>query len=159
MLNPLAPKETVQWGRLVGEWECISKDLMQDGSWHTSKASWTFKYAVDGFAILDIWKEKAEDKTNNTIRLGRDFTGWNIRIYNPKTKKWECIWIDNRTNTISAKWEAYEKDGDLVMHDGSGTWQITFHDITEDSFKWKYEIKNNDSQSWKTTSVIKATKI
>lgn len=155
-LNPNAPIETEQFGQLVGEWSCVSKDLLADSTTHTSKATWLFRYILDGYAIEDVWMEKVEDKTNNTIKLGRDFQGKNIRIYNPQLGEWQCVWIDNRNNSISSVWRAYYKDGAITMHDGTDNWRIVFHNIQQDSFDWKYEVKQDDN--WLTPSTIKCTR-
>ncbi len=155
--HPSAPEQTKQFGQLVGKWNCISEDLAQDGTWQTSKAIWTFKYTLDGFAIEDIWFERANDKTNNTATLGRDFTGINYRIYNPQFNNWQCVWLDNRANTMSAVWTAEQENDQIRMHDGTGNWHIIFFNITSNRFDWKYEVKQSDD-SWKLMSKIVATR-
>lgn len=157
IINPNTPKETLQFGQLVGIWQCTSWDMLKDSTWHESKAEWRFKYALDGYAIEDIWIEKKEDKTNNTIALGSDFHGKNIRIYNPKLNKWQCVWINNRNNSISPIWQAEYKDGQITMRNSSETSRIVFYDISDNSFQWKYESKVGSK--WIITSKIMATRI
>jgi hypothetical protein len=155
--NPDAPIETKQFGQLVGVWSCISEDLMPDSTFYQSRATWIFKYILDGYAIEDIWSEKKEDKTNNTLRIGRDFKGKNIRMYNLQIKKWQCVWLENRTNTIFPVWEAEYKNDEIVMHDGSGTWEIVFFNLTRNSFDWKYWTKNQDE--WSIVSKIQCSRL
>lgn len=139
-LNPKAPIETKQFGQLVGKWDVISSDSISSGGWHESKATWTFRYILDGFAVQDVWHEKAVDKTNNTINLDRDFKGTNIRVYDPIRGDWQCAWIENGANTLVAKFTANGTSTgsiEMVTPDSSGL--ITFYNIGKDHFDWKYE--------------------
>lgn len=150
-INSEAPPETKQFGQLVGNWACSTSNLQPDSTWKEGKANWEFRYTLDGFAIEDVWNVKAEDQAFQP--LGRDFTGINYRIYDPKQKKWFCVWIENRANTMTTRWEATHKEGQITMHDGTGKWRIVFFDISENVFHWKYELKQADD-SWKVVSKI-----
>jgi len=154
--DSFAVEQTKEFDQLVGTWECVSEDLQDDGSWTTSLATWDFSYALSGRAIRDVWHEREEDKTNNTATLGRDFSGLNFRIYNPHLEHWQCLWMDNRDNTISGAWQAvYDLEaGTITMNDSSQTWRVTFFDITDHTFAWRYEVLNGEI--WTETSRIRA---
>ncbi len=158
-LNPNAPHETIQFGQLVGQWDCTSYDLQQDSTWYKSKAEWIFKYTLDGYAIEDTWIERTSDSTNNTTLLGRDFHGINMRLFNPNLKKWQCVWLDNRQNTISPIWQASYNDStkELVMHDESLKWKIIFFNINETNFDWNYKVLQDST--WTIVSRIKGVKV
>ncbi|WP_299111569.1 hypothetical protein [uncultured Winogradskyella sp.] len=158
-LNPNAPPETLQFGQLVGQWDCTSYDLLPDSTWHKSKAKWVFKYTLDGYAIEDTWTEKAIDSTNNTTILGRDFNGINMRLYNPQQSQWQCVWLDNRKNTMSPIWQANYNSSlqEIVMHDQSLNWKITFFNINANSFDWNYKILQNST--WIVVSKIKGARL
>ena len=158
-LNPKAPPETIQFGQLVGKWNCTAQDLLPDSTWHKSKATWTFKYTLDGFAIEDTWVEKVSDSTKDSMRLGRDFTGINMRLYNPQQEKWQCVWLDNRQNTISSVWQAtYDKNKKaIIMSDNSENWKITFFNMSETNFDWTYEVLTDNK--WITMAKIKGAKV
>ena len=154
-LNPMAPKETEQWGQLAGEWECISKDLdMRDKNnpqWYSNKATWAWEYVLGGHAVFNrYWQED-----NSPNQATKEFFATGIFIFNPKTSLWEAVVLNTRAHRISSKFQAEYKDGKITMHDGTGKWQVTFFDITETSFEWKYEILNEDG-SWKSISEISA---
>ena len=145
-LNPNAPAETIQFGQLVGEWNVISFDSIPNEGWHESKATWIYRYILDGYAVEDIWREKFSDYTNNTKNIGRDFTGINIRIFDPTAKIWNITWIENGKNTMINNITAKMNDkGDIVMGSGQ-TSEVTFYDITEDSFEWKFEVLKDDKR-------------
>lgn len=146
-LNPNAPKETLQFGQLVGKWNVVSMDSIPNKGWHQSKATWTFKYSLEGYAVEDIWYEKIRDSTNNTINIGRDYIGKNIRIFDPTAQTWSIAWIENGQNTMNAVYTAKAKsNGDIVMITPNRTAEITFSNITPTSFNWTYEIVTDNKR-------------
>nr|WP_288935158.1 hypothetical protein [uncultured Allomuricauda sp.] len=152
-VNSTAPVETIQYGQLVGEWDCEIKNLNKDGTWIESKATWIFKYVLDGYAIQDFWINHG---TSDPNLKKKELIGSNIRIYDPKQKIWKCTWMENGNNTMSGIWESYQNDkGELVLYDETGSWEIIFYNITKDSFDWKWDFKQDDG-SMKTLSKIKA---
>lgn len=153
--HPKAPKETIEYGQLVGEWDVVFSSRANDSKWVNSNAYWRFEYILEGHAVQDYWINYS-DKTKNTS--SKDLHGTNIRIYNPKLKKWQCIWIENGTNSIAEVWESYAMDnGDLILKDNNDSWTITFYNITQNSFDWKWDFKQPDG-SMKTNFRIKATR-
>ncbi|SHH08977.1 hypothetical protein [Flagellimonas flava] len=150
-----APKETEQWGQLAGEWECISKDLdrrdKENPQWYSNRATWQWEYVLGGHAVLNrYWQE---DNSPNPVT--KDFFATGIFIFNPKTSLWEAVVLNTRAHRISSKFQASFKDGKIEMHDGSGTWLVTFFNIKKNSFDWKYEVLKEDG-GWKSISEISA---
>ncbi len=154
-INPNAPKETEQWGQLAGDWDCISLDLnmnsKSEGEWYSNRATWKWEYVLGGHAMLNQWWQ--EDTSPNPI--SKEYFATGIFIFNPKTSKWEAVVMNSRPHKISTKFEAEYKDETIQMHDGTGKWLVTFYDIKENSFQWKYEILT-DSGQWKPISKITA---
>lgn len=149
-LNPNAPPETEQFGRLVGAWDCTIANLNADGSWSTNQATWIWKYILDGYAIQDHWLNPVDLEKNPQ---GRDLYGTNLRIFNPQLKIWQNAWLENGNNSMSGIWEAKLKDdGSIHMYDETGDWRIKFYNITEDSFDWQWDFKQEDGMM--LTSVI-----
>ncbi len=152
ILNPNAPKETYQYGQLVGTWNCTISNLdLKKNKWETRKATWHFKYILNGYAIQDFWinHENAESES-------QELFGTNIRIYNPSLNIWKCAWMENGKNTLSGIWESYQNEkNELVLEDGTGEWQIVFHHIEKNRFDWKWEYRQIDG-SMKTVSKIEA---
>ncbi|QSE97009.1 hypothetical protein [Fulvivirga lutea] len=142
------PEAIDQYGRLVGVWDCKMENLQKD-VWVKDSAMWDFRYILGGAAIQDFWYNPNE-------KTGKNYLGTNIRIYNTKTEKWECAWIENQSTSIAATWESYKNEsGDMVLHDGSGKWEILFYNIKENSFDWKWDFKQEDG-SMKTMMKMKA---
>jgi len=153
--NPKAPKETMQYGQLVGEWDIDVSNLTREGDWIEDKANWKFTYILDGYAIQDFWTKPAKASDNET----KDYLGTNIRIYNPETKKWKCTWVENGSNDLNGVWTSYQNDkAELILHDETKKWEIKFYNITKTSFDWKWDFKLDDG-SMQTRVKIKAKKI
>lgn len=151
----LIPKEIEQYGQFVGEWECEVSNLQKDGTWSNSKASWRFDYILGGTAVQDFWTNPANTKGLNKKEI---MLGTNIRTFNPRENIWECIWLENRNKTINGIWKSHEdENNDILLYDETENWLITFYNITENSFDWKWDFKQADG-SMKTMSKMKATR-
>ncbi|MEO9966883.1 MAG: hypothetical protein ABJF11_13890 [Reichenbachiella sp.] len=154
-LNPDAPKETIQLGQLVGEWQCLSKDLVTikpDSSvWYENDATWTWEYTLGGHALINHWWQEDNSPTARTA----EYFAAGIFIVNPETHLWEAVVMNSRPHKLSPKFEMEYIDQTLQMHDGTGQWLVTFYDIGEQSFEWKYELIDEQGHR-KTISRISA---
>lgn len=151
--NRAAPREVEQFGRLVGEWQCTTEALQEDGSWSKNEARWTWSYVLDGFAIQDTYV------VPRVPFMNRPLHGTNIRAFNSRTQKWSVVWIQNASNTFDPPYEAVAEGPDMVMtgprRDGGGPFRVTFYKITDRSFEWRNEDRQPDG-SWKETFRIHA---
>lgn len=154
-LNPNAPKETMQYGQLVGIWECQVQNYRGDSLLSESKAQWIFEYVLDGYAIQDYWVNPVD----SSMLKGKQMHGTNIRLYNQQLNKWQCAWMENGSMNMSGVWLSEMKpDGSIALYDESKQWEILFYNITDRSFDWKWDYVQKDG-SIKTVSRIKAIKI
>lgn len=153
--NPSAPPETIQLDKLIGEWNCISDDLVTiDGDssvWFANKATWRWEYMLGGHALLNHWWQ--EDNSPNSI--SKEYYVAGIFIFNPDDGFWEAAIMNSRLHKISPKFQLHHQSDRLEMHDGSGKWLATFFNITTNTFEWKYEVLADDNQ-WKAISKIHA---
>lgn len=147
----LIPEEIIQYGQFVGEWDCEVSNLQKDGTWLSSKALWRFEYILGGTAIQDFWTNPVNTKDSNTTLLGT-----NIRTFNPKEGKWQCVWLENKSKAINGIWKSHQDSkNNILLYDDTGKWLITFYNITENSFDWKWDFKQ-DNGTMKTMSKMKA---
>ncbi|WP_298899094.1 hypothetical protein [uncultured Psychroserpens sp.] len=157
MINPEAPKQTIEFGQLVGLWDCVSKDLVKDENgnekWYTNKAFWKWEYILGGHAILNNWWQ--EDNSPNAVT--KEYFASGVFIFNPETALWEITVMNSRPHKLSSQFQGNRMDDNLKISDTTKTWQITFHNITNDSFQWKYDIVTEEG-NWKTLSEISAKK-
>jgi hypothetical protein len=136
-LSPLAPGETAQWGQLAGVWECLVSTPVEGGPARSSRATWTWRYTLDGHAVQDVYVGHREDDRP-------DFYGTGIRIYHPGNASWEISWMANSAASGDAPritpFTATFEDEEIVMRRGDDpAWRTTFFDMDEESFSWASE--------------------
>lgn len=161
-LHPKAPPETEQFGQLAGIWECTNSAFFQ-GRWVSGwKATWAWKYILDGFAVQDLWIQKEIDLPPPAAGLKRDLAGTNMRLYNPQTKRWEIMWFTNANNSSTIIYAEQQGDA-IVMKPEAATnspqRRITFYGITRESFEWKSEVLQEDGETWQATTKISAKRV
>lgn len=166
--HELAPGEIEHIGKLAGMWYC-DVFINKNGSWVKGKpAIWTFKYTLDGFAIEDLWYKTLENSPPFVQSLGHDFSGVNVRLYDPYSKEWKAMWFTNAitsdtTNTLVNTYTATSTDEEFVMMRddlrGAQRAKITFHNMQEKYFDWKNEVSSDSGKTWKVSFRIEGRKI
>ena len=160
-LHPDAPAETAHWGRLAGEWDC-TLDALVGGRWihGATKATWVWKYVLDGFAVQDLWFVKWINLAPALAHVNRDVSGTNLRMYLPAEKRWEAVWFTNGANTTS-RFDAISTEEEIVMtgtNAQGNAVRITFFDMTEDTFEWKSETSDG-GETWQEVSRIHGRRV
>lgn len=161
-LHPDAPAETEHWGRLAGEWDC-TLDALVGGRWFNgaTKATWIWKYVLDGFAVQDLWFVKWINLAPALAHVNRDVSGTNLRMYLPAEKRWEAVWFTNGANTTS-RFDAISSEDEIVMTGTNAQGnpvRITFFDMTEDAFEWKSETSQDGGETWREVSRIHGRRV
>jgi hypothetical protein len=147
-----APEEILQFGRLVGAWECTGFTRQKDGSWQPNPwlNKWTWYWALGGRAVQDVWEAPPESPAGAS-------TGTNLRIYDPATGKWHMAWTTTLTNRFDL-FTATQQGEEMVMEGHIPARgprpehfaRITFHDIGERSYLWRYEASlSGEPDTWK----------
>jgi len=165
-INPDAPPETAQFGRLAGIWDVDMAIRQDDGSWPKPgeglKAEWRFRYILDGWAVQDDWIAPPSEVP---VEKGPRQLGTNIRIYDPAAGKWRIAWISNTQKTLStleavAEGEQAERMVLTGKHPSGHTQRVTFFDIGEDHFEWTLELQGlgDDADAWTEVARIHATR-
>ena len=130
----------------IGKWDLKTTDVRPDGSFATGRARSEVRYILDGHAIQDDFLMLGED--DSII-----FRGTSIRSYNPRTGKYQIVWIMpgiRGITDINAEW----KDDRLVStgkgYDGSGEFleRFEYYDITQDSYSFKMDRSYDGGKSW-----------
>ncbi len=137
--HPNAPAEVKQYGSLRGHWQCEASAKQPDGSWKESPglASWSWYYVLDGFAVQDVWQPAAASSPMGT----------NLRTYDAENNRWNMVWV-TQTQAEFDHYTATYSDGMIVMRGDNPSRtkgvpahaaKITFYNMTERHFDWKYE--------------------
>jgi hypothetical protein len=150
--HPDAPAELQQYGRFVGSWYCQSEARQADGSWQKTpgRATWSWYYVLDGHAIQDVWQPSPEVVPAAAV-------GTNLRIYDAEAGVWRMVWTTSRQSYFDT-FRAIERDGEILMYGerpktaafAAHLARITFHNIGENHFDWKYESSGPaDGRQWR----------
>lgn len=148
--------ENTLFNQLIGEWAITDSSLTPDGTWKAGLgADWNFYKILNGNAIQDNW---IAPPIGVEVKNGQRQFGTNIRIFNPKESQWEMGWIASNGKELKT-FTAIEDNEKIVMKGvfGGGNSQITFFNITENSFDWKLQLEQKD-KSWPEVYRIKGTK-
>ena len=130
----------------IGEWAIESIDIRPDGSFQNGRAKSVVKYILDGHAIQDDYL--VLDNVNNIV-----FRGTSIRSYNPRTNKYQIVWIMPGYTGITDI-SAELKDGKLVStgkgydHQGDFLERFEYYDIQSDSYKFKMDRSYDNGKTW-----------
>ncbi len=159
--NANAPPEIEQYGQFEGTWGCRSFNRQQDGSWQENPwvSTWVWYYVLDGYAVQDVWIPGSGAPSTAAM-------GTNLRIYNTEQGQWHMVWTTHGLNEFDS-FSAEYTDGSIVMHGelpargqrGAHLAQITFHNMTNDYFDWKYEFSPlGDGENWTEASKLACTR-
>ena len=158
--NADAPDEVMLFGRLAGAWDVEQWIIQNDGSFPEEPVSalWTFEWIHDGRAIRDEWISPAPDDPPGED--GRQL-GTGLRVYDPSEDRWEMAWISTTQPFVSTFEARPEGEGGIVMtgeHPTGHASRTTFHDVKEDSFRWKLELQGlgDDPDAWIEVARIEA---
>jgi len=130
----------------IGEWSIESVDITPDGSFQKGRAKSVVKYILDGYAMQDDYL--ILDKDDSIV-----FRGTSIRSYNPKSHKYQIVWIMpgyKGLTDISAEW----KDGKLLStgkgydYQGDFLERFEYYDIEDNSYKFKMDRSYDNGNTW-----------
>ena len=135
--------ELAMFGRFVGSWEleCIEYD--RDGSSKTTPGEWHFAWVLDGRAVQDVWilpSRSARASGAEPIEWGSA-----IRFYDPDLGAWRINWSGPGRGR-SYSFIAHATASGIVLEGGAGEIELrwTFSAITDRSFRWTNEIRDED---------------
>jgi hypothetical protein len=126
------------YGWLVGTWHMEAVMHTPDGATHERQGDIVFAWALEGRAIVDVW------------RLPDFFHGVTLRIYDPAIDAWHIVWSDAMRQYFNRQ-IGRAQGRDIVQvgtsDDGADT-RWSFTDITPDSFRWLGERSTDGQKSW-----------
>lgn len=153
--HPDAPEGIMEYGQLVGSWQCKGFRLQPDGSWKEAEGvnTWTWYFVLDGRAVQDVWKPRANTE-------GQVFQGTNLRTYDAETGIWNVAWTISSSARIETFISSY-RDGVIhisAQRAANGVFpahmmHIPFYNISGQHFDWKYETSAlTDGKNWSEIS-------
>jgi len=146
---------------LIGQWDITDYNLSPEGEWvEGSGADWSFWWALDGYAVQDLWIAPGydvalDDETRRSV-------GTNIRRVDPATGEWEMAWL-TKASGPTLRFTAKSTEDEVVMesvepHFTGAPTRITFYNMTGDSFDWTLE-RAADGETYTAIYKIEGTRI
>jgi len=166
-LNAKAPAETKEFGRLVGLWHVETEMASGSGEFvPMAPGLWAWKYALDGFAVSDLWYQSAENLPSYMANLGRDYLLTANRVYAVAEHRWHVAWMANGAGSVMGAdvgtFTAQLVDGELVMSSGPGSFglqRVIFSEFSDDSFRWRSDYSQDDGKTWTTVMRMRAKRL
>lgn len=160
--EPDAPDALHQYGQLVGHWACSGENHQPDGSWKKTpgKATWSWYWVLGGRAVQDVWKPSPEAPATASM-------GTNLRTYDAESGTWHVVWTTIANPHMEVYRSAWRNDALHIQAErpASSNWpahlaHITFHNISDDHFDWKYESSAlTDGQNWQEVSRLSCDRV
>ncbi len=168
-LNPAAPPETKQWGRLAGVWYVENRAYV-NGQWFCCwNAVWAWRYILDGFAVQDFWYQQTADLPP-TVTVQRPSTLTQLRVYRADAKEWFIGFVTSGGKESPAGvWGTFRSYADgpdrMIMEPPppaeatAPRRRIVFSEFSDDRFFWASEQSTDGGNTWAATFTIEARRI
>lgn len=146
------PEEADLFGSLIGEWDIVWNDHLEDDAPRRVKGEWIFSRVLDGTAIQDLFivpsrAERLQDKQPDAEY------GTTLRIFNPKTIHWDIFY---GCMGEAIRLTARKVDKEVVLTENTtGRMRYVFSDITASSFLWRKE-EMSENNEWRIIAKVEA---
>ena len=141
--NP--PPEMALFGQFVGDW---AVEVLYHGAGETvvREGEWLFDWALEGRAIVDVWRVPSRAETR---RSGAEVYGFGttIRFYDSELGAWRSTWIGVIKGEVIPFIGRRETDGIKLEHTrpDSSVIRWGFRNIARDTFEWFHQQSPNGS--------------
>jgi hypothetical protein len=140
-----------QFGRLAGLWTMHITYYPPDGA-PSSRATgtWEFGYALDGRAVIDVWKVPGRDTLAGAPRRADQESGLCVRIWDPRLQLWRFTFHGTAHGHLIHMY-AREIGDEIVMERAGGGDLIRwiFSNIGPESFHWRSQRSTDGGASWR----------
>ncbi len=148
---PDRPEEAGQFDFLLGTWDSMH-EINLGGRWTRFPVNATAVYALNGHAILEhTWYDVDPNLPDAATSI--------VRLYNRAMRRWESLYLENRSNT-PLFFGGQQEGEDLVLHlfeartTDPAIPRFVFHDIEKDSYNWHALRSTDRGERFDTTWVI-----
>jgi hypothetical protein len=144
-----APAALAHFEPLIGRWEITDWTKDEDGNWvEGTGADWDFWYALDGWAVQDLWVRPGRDTELDDEK--KRFIGTNLRMWDPAAEAWKMSWIFKGPGAPQ-NWTATSTPDEIVMSftppgAEEPAQRIRFFNMTGDSFDWMMTARGDDGE-------------
>lgn len=152
---PGLPPEARQFDFLAGEWNTEHDMTLPTGQVHFPVEA-TAVYTLNGHAVVEFnWYDVDPRLPDAATTL--------VRIYNRAMRRWECLYVNNRFNSL-LHFGGVQEGNRIVLHlFGANTADVPisywiFEDIRPDSYRWHAETSRDGGRTFSENWVIEAVR-
>lgn len=148
--DPRYAAELDEFGRLAGEWRTRITYHPADGAPpYSVNGAWEFGYALDGRAVIDVWRRPAPEDAPAEGRAPDQESGLCVRIWDPRLQLWRFTFHGTAHGDVVPMYARRIGD-EIVMERAHGGTLVrwTFADVTADAFHWRNERSTDGGRTW-----------
>ncbi len=150
--NERIPKEYDFFGGLIGEWDIVWNDHLEDAEPRIVKGEWIFSRVLDGTAVQDLFIVPSRAERIRNKQPDAEY-GTTLRIFNPKTMAWDIFYgCTGEAIRLTARKVGEEI---ILTENTTGKMRYVFSDIVASSFQWRKE-RINENGEWQTMAKVTA---
>ena len=153
-INERISEEYDFFGSLIGEWDIVWNDHLEDAEPRRVKGEWIFSRVLDGTAVQDIFIVPSRSERLRDKQLDAEY-GTTLRIYNPQTMAWDVFYgcMGEAIRLTARKVE----EEIILTENTTRKMRYVFSDIKSSSFLWRKE-RMNENDEWLTVAKVMAEK-
>ena len=153
-VNERISEEYDFFGSLIGEWDIVWNDHLEDAEPRRVKGEWIFSRVLDGTAVQDIFIVPSRSERLRDKQLDAEY-GTTLRIYNPQTMAWDVFYgCMGEAIRLTARKVGKEI---ILTENTTRKMRYVFSDIKSSSFLWRKE-RMNENDEWLTVAKVMAEK-
>ncbi len=140
------------FGSLIGEWDILWKDHLEDHEPRHVKGEWIFSRVLDGTAVQDLFIVPSRAERLRDKQPDAEY-GTTLRIFNPKTMAWDIFY---GCMGEAIRLTACKVGEEIILTENiTEKMRYVFFEITTDAFLWKKEQMNGQGE-WKVVAQVTA---
>lgn len=146
------PEEYDFFGALIGEWNIVWNDHLEEAEPRRVKGEWIFSRVLNGTAVQDLFIVPSREERLRNQQPDAEY-GTTLRIFNPKTMAWDIFYgCAGEAIRLTAR-----KVGEEVILTENTTERMRyiFSSITPSSFLWRKE-RMDENNEWQVVAKVTA---
>ena len=150
--NERIPEEYDFFGCLIGEWNSVWNDHLEDVKPRRVKGEWIFSRVLDGTAVQDLFIVPSREERLIDKQPDAEY-GTTLRIFNPETMVWDIFYgCMGEAIRLTARKVGEEI---ILTEDTTEKMRYVFSDIATSSFLWRKE-RMTENGEWQTVAKVTA---
>ncbi len=153
--------EIERFGRLAGLWSTHIVAYPADGSApRTADGEWEFAYALDGRAVIDVWRVPSREALGGGPPGPDHECGLCVRIWDPRLQLWRFTFHGTARGDIVHMF-AREVGDEIVMEraEAGDLVRWIFSDVGEEAFSWRSERSRDGGGTWRREQELSARRL